>query len=245
MPTLKQIYDMMEAQETPYIRIYNTNKERIFIFENDTVEATKAQMESLMPYISSYGKIIVEAANQKAKNANYATSYKWNCTFDNAVATVGQPQLPINPFQVPAGYVSQDLMQKELQIINLKMDYERQLREKDEQLRAKDKEDPIGMIEKFGPLVLYAMGKNPAEIQQIGQLYKGGAIAGSQTQTGHTLTFSDVKNLPDKEKEDKCQSLADELAKYISIEHMILLQEGLIKKLKQDPKVIETILMYI
>lgn len=246
MPKIEEIYKMMELQDTPNIRIYNMNRERLFIFENDNIEATIHDIKGIVPYILSYGRVLIEAATASVKKGNYTGCFKWNCVFEN-VPTGASMQGPQNPWllKVPEGYISQDIMAKELQLINQRLDFEKQLREKDEHIKGKESEDPIKIIEKFGPLLMYAMGKPMHEIQQVSNLYQGKMIAGPQTQTGNKLSFSDVEKLTEAEKSVKCQQLADELSKYISLEHMILLQEGLIKKLKADPTVINTILMYI
>ena len=248
MPKIEEIYKMMELQNTPCIRILNMNREKLFIFENDNVDTTVQEIKGIVPFILNYGKVIIEAATEKCAKGNYNGCFKWNCVFDNSgVGGMMQgPQNNWNQFKIPDGYVSRELMVKEMQIINMRLDYEKQLREKDEALKGKESEDPIKLVEKFGPVLMYAMGKPLHEIQQVSNLYSGKMIAGPQAQTQEMkLSFSDVQKLTDPEKSVKCQQLADELAKHISIEHMILLQEGLIKKLKADPTFINTILMYI
>lgn len=247
MPTLDQIYVMMEAQKTPYIRVYNMNRERIFTIESDSVESTKQQMDTLLPFIQSYGKVLIEAADEKIKSRNYAKAYMWTCEFSKpAGATIQGPQ---NNWQaIPKEYMHQDIVAAQIKMLELRMEHEKEMRIANEKLKEKETQDPVALIEKFGPVLMYAMGKPLHEIQQIASVYKGSAIAGPAAQTAqatHTLKFSDVQALPDAEKSKKCQDLANELAKHISIEHMILLQEGLIKKLSADPTFINTILLYI
>ncbi len=236
---------MMRAQDTPYIRIYNMQRERIYTFENEDVEATIQQMETLMPYISSYGRIIVEAATDKAKKANYASSFKWNCEFEKpaGAAIAG----PVNPWgAIPPGYISNEVMMAKLEVLTQQMASNRTIDDLNRRLAEKDKEDPMGKIEKLAPALMFLAGKPLNEIQQFASLYKTGSVPGGIAgPPGNTLTFSDVKALPDAEKAAKCQALANELAGYISIEHMIILQSGLIAKLKADPAFINTILSFL
>ena len=246
MPNLKQIYEMMEAQQTPNVRIWNMNREKLFLFENDDVESTKQQMETLLPYISSYGKVIVEAATKVMKVRNWTGAFKWTCQFEPPAG--GVIAGPLNPWTagIPAGYVSNDVMMAKLELIQSEMRHTREMDALKTQMKESSNADPMKQLEKIIPAALYLFGKPMDEVQKIAGLYQTagtGAIAGPPGT--HILTFSDVQKLPDAEKQTKCQELANELAKYVSLEEMIILQSKLIDKLKVDPKFMQTIFLYI
>lgn len=250
MPKLKEIQEMMQAQKTPYIRIYNMHGERQFTFENDNVEATINQMDQFLPYIQSSGKVTVEAATKSIYARKYTGAFKWTLEFDKTATTVSA--VPATGSAIPTGYVHQDMLAKEIQLLNMKMDHEKEMRQRDEQMREKDRQDPLKIIEKLAPVAMYAMGKQPTEIAQLmgiwnnPQVMQSGAIAGPPT---HTLVMKDVESLDDKTKADRLQKGLDELAKFVSREHMILLVEGLRKKLDPanggNPQFITTILSFI
>lgn len=251
MPKLDQIYQMMDAHNTPYIRIFNLNHDKIFVIENEDVAITKQQMETLMPFISSYGKVIVEAADEKLKASNYRFAYKWNLEFDRPVAGVGvgtQISGPVNanPWMMPKEYVHQDVMVAKLSEIQAEMRHNREMDELKRKLEEKDKEDPMKHIEKLAPALLYLFGKPIEEVQKISGLY---ATAGKSAIAGppdmHTLSFSDVEKLSEEEKSKKCQEALDELAKHISKQEMIILCTKLTEKIKVNPKFMETVFLYI
>lgn len=249
MADLKQIYVMMEEQKTPNIRILDTAGFKIFQIESDTVEETRQKMETLLPFIKNYGKVIVEAANESVKKRSYQGAFRWKLEFDTAAgATVQGPANPWTMGAVPPGYVSNEVMAAKLDLIQAQMAHYREL----DALKLKMKDDDpfkhMDKIEKMVPALMYLAGKPLEEIKTFATIYNTsgidapGGIAGPPT---NTLIFSDVEKLTTEQKAARCQELANELAQHISIEHMIILQEKLIAKLKLDPKFINTIFIYI
>ena len=239
----------MREQKTPFIRVYNMAGEKMLTLENvDNVEATITQMESLMPFISSYGKVIIEAADDKIKARSYQKAYKWNLEFTKPVVAGVVHPLGMTIGNIPKEYMHQDIVAAQLKNIEQRMDHEKELRKMQDQIKEKDNSDPMKNIEKIAPAFLYLMGKPLAEVQTFAALYSNpaaipaGGIRGPQA---NTLIFSDVEKLTDEEKKKKCQDLLDELSKYATVEEMIILQSKLITKLKADPKFMQTVFLYI
>ena len=247
-----QIQEMMKAQNTPYIRVFNTNGDRLFVFENcDQVEATISEMEGLLPYISSYGKVIVEAATPSSKSRKYQGSYKWFLEFERPVgATPVQGPAPLPWHTIPKEYMHQDVVAAQLKILEARMDHEREMRQLNDKLREKEKEDPVRIMKEAAPMLLYAMGKPIEEINKVTSFLNTPAgQSGMAGPPSHTLIFKDIEKMSTEEKHKKLQTSLDELARHCSLEHMIMLTDGLSKKLDPakggNPQFITTVLSFI
>lgn len=247
MPKLEQIKELMRSHKTGYVRVYDSQDNRLCCIEPGDVEDAISQLEQQLPYFSTYGRLQVEAANQSIKNRKYQDAFWWNLDQDRAAAA----QETNSVGKIPPGYVHQDLLAKEIAILNLKFEHEKELRKLQDQAKEKENANPINMIKEAAPMILYAMGKKPEEIATVvgylnakpGQMPQ--AIAGPP----NTLVFKDVSSLSTEQKHAKLQAALDELANNCSLEHMIMLVEGLNKKLdpKQggSPEFIATILSFI
>lgn len=249
MPKLADIQEMMKAQKTPYIRVYNMQGERQFIFENEDLDTTLQQMDQFLPYVETNGgKLIIEAATKSIYARKYTGAFKWTLEFDKkSAAPVAGPAVGV------PGYGYAEMIQKEITILKMQFDHEKELRKLQDEVREKDKQDPLKIIEKLAPVAMYAMGKQPAEISQLMSVwnnpgsYGSGAIAGPPGT--HTLVMKDVESLDSAAKSKRLQDGLDNLAEFVSREHMILLVEGLRNKLDPakggNPQFITTILSFI
>jgi len=253
MPKINEIRELIRSHITPYIRIYDSQDNRICTIETGDVESAISQLDQMLPYFSTYGRLKVEAANQSIKNRKYQDAFWWNLDQDRPAAA----QDTGNAIgKIPAGYVHEGTLAKEIAILNLKFEHERELRKLQDEAREKEKSDPVKMIKDNAPMLLYALGKPLEEIAKVtaflntpqGQMPQ--AIAGPPAQPGsHTLVFKDVSSLSTDEKHAKLQGGMDQLAGNCSLEHMIMLVDGLNKKLdpKQggNPEFIATILSFL
>lgn len=238
MPKVTEIQKMMEDQNTSYIRIYDMNGNRIFVIEENNVAAAISKMDTLMPFISSYGKIVIEAATQGIKNQNYKQAFKWNCEFDKAttVGTTGHT----NMWKIPDGFVSNDVMLAKLETIQKEIALNRQIDDLQRQMKEKDKDDPTKMFEKLAGPILYMMGKPVEEIQKLGSLYSTGIAgppaAAAGTAKTHTLTMKDVEGGTLQDKQKKLDELLVEMSKYASVEQMIIIFDAFVKKCRENPE---------
>lgn len=243
---------MMRAQNTPFIRIYDGQDQRLFTFDNSDIDITISQMDQMLPYVNTYGRLKVEAATQSIRNRKWQDAYWWNLELDRPAAAQG---VTVNAPAIPTGYVHQDLLAKEIAILNLKFEHEKELRRLQDEAKEKDRQDPMKIGKELLPALMYISGK---PVEEIGKMYSilnnpgvfaPGAIAGLPAAATHTLKFKDVENMSADDKHKKLQASLNELAKHCSIEHTILLVDGLCKKLDPakggKPENINTILSFL
>jgi len=240
----KDIYRCIEENKAPYIRLYDTNKNLLHVYdENDDVQAAVNHLQAILPMYKGYGRIVVNCATKpQRENSNWRGSYQINLHFEKAPGVPGQIAGPgFTPWNMPPGYVHQDVMMAKLASIEKSIELNRQI---DELKRAAEKhaeQDPAKQVEKFFPYALYAMGKPIDEIQKVTAAIRiGNANLGTRTGTpglpASSLTFKDVEAKPTEEKQKQFEELARSIEKKVCIEQMILLYDAIDK----DPSLVAT-----
>ena len=239
----KDIYRCIEENKAPYIRLYDMNKNLLHIYDdNSDVQSAVNHLQAVLPMFKGYGKIIVNCCNETMKKCNWKGSYYMNLHFANAPAG-GQMAGPLNAWNMPPGYVHQDVMMAKLESIEKSISLNREIDELKRAAKEKDNQDPAKQIEKFFPYALYAMGKPIDEIAKVSQAIRIGnanlGITGAASQLPvNSLTFKDIEAKPSEEKQKQFQDLVDSVSKKVSIEEMIMLYDSIDK----DPSLVQTAL---
>jgi len=237
----KNIYKCIQENNAPYIRLFDMNKTLLHIYDECTdVQTSIAHLEAILPMFKGYGKIIVNCANEKMKANRWTNSYYMTCVFDKAAvaAQIAGPS-GFSPWNMPPGYVHQDVMMAKLAVIEKTIELNRQI---DDLKRAAEKQadqDPMKQIEKLAPWAMYAMGKSTDEIVKVTTAMRIGNsnLAGTlPSLPASSLTFKDVEAKPTEEKTKQFQELADSISKKVCIEQMILLYDAIDK----DPSLVAT-----
>lgn len=238
------IYRCIQEANAPYIRLFDINGSKLYVHESsDNAAQAVAHLQSILPMFKAYNKIKVQCATPAQFKCHYRDAILLICVFDGAPAgAIAGPQF--TPWNMPAGYIHQDVMLAKLDAIEKSMVLNREIDQLKRSAAEKENQDPAKQVEKFFPYALYAMGKPVEEIQKvcsairIGNANLGAAAGATGSPATNTLTFKDVENLTDPEKEKKFQGLADSVAKKVSIEEMITLYDAI----NQDPTLVQTAL---
>lgn len=239
----KDIYMCIEENKAPHVRIYDMNKNCLHIYDESTdVEQTINHLRAMLPMFKGYGRIIVNCANIKMKANNWSKSYYLNLHFEKAPgvpAVVGQQQM--TPWQMPAGYIHNDVMMAKLAQIEASNKHALEMFKMELKMKENVDNDPAKQIEKFFPYALYAMGKPVDEIAKVTQAIRiGNANLGTSAITTPTnsLTFKDLEAKPSEEKQKQFEHLVDSVSKKVSIEEMIMLYS----EIDKDPSLVQTAL---
>jgi len=236
----KDIYRCIEENKSPYIRLYDMNKNLLHIYDdNSDVQSAINHLQAVLPMFKGYGKIVVNCCNENMKRASWKGSYYMNLHFLNTPVG-GQMAGPLNPWQMPAGYVHQDVMMAKLESIEKSIALNREIDELKRAAKEKENQDPMKQIEKIAPWAMYAMGKTPDEIAKVTTMMRIGNAnlsAPSQLPT-NSLTFKDIEAKPSEEKQKQFEDLVDSVSKKVSIEEMIMLYDCIDK----DPSLVQTAL---
>lgn len=254
------IYTMIEGCNTPYLRIFDFNRQKLWVCEDErTAPAAVAKLKNVLPMYAAYKKVIVEGATDKQKLLNYKDCFRWQCEFETT--TVGAVPTPGNPWEwrMPPGFMPESTMSAQLALIAANNEHAIKMMRLELQLKEKDTKDPIAQAEKLAPYIMYMMGKPIDEIKTLAMASAAwnaslanpgaGAIAGPPTNTLKMMSVDELGKLTEDERAKKCQAALDALAQHISKEHMIILCERLEAKLNKtkggNPEFINTVLMYI
>lgn len=241
----KDIYTCIRENKAPFIRLYDMNKHLMHTYdESADVETCINHLTALLPMFKGYGKIVVNCATQAMKSNRWTNSYYMTLHFANAVNGPGQIGHPnYNPWQMPAGFIHQDVMLAKLEKIEASNKHSMEMMRLELKMKEKSDTDPAKQLEKFFPYALYAMGKDPSEIAKVaGAMRMGnanlGANAPATAAPTNSLTFKSIQEQPTEEKVKKFQSLADSIGKKVCIEEMIMLYD----EIDKDPTLVRTAL---
>jgi len=242
----KDIYRCIEENKAPHIRLYDTANNLLHIYDEGTdVQAAINHLQAVLPMFKGYGKIIVNCANESMRAARWAKSYYMNLHFEKTPGTPATIATPgFTPWNMPPGYVHQDVMMAKLASIEKSIALNRQI---DDLKRAAEKhseQDPMKQMEKIAPWAMYALGKPLDEIIKVTSAMRIGnanLVGTMPTLPAGSLTFKDIEAKPTEEKEKQFQTLADSISKKVCIEQMILLYDAINKDPEPD-KLIQTAL---
>lgn len=233
------IVKYIEEMKTPHFRLFDTQGNKLYVYEDGTTAQDAInQLQGCFTMFRGYGKLKVQCATEAQRKRNWKDSLIVTCVFDNAQNISGAQQM--NPWAMPVGYVHGDVMMAKLDLITKENNHRYEMMQKDLQLKERDNQDPMKHIEKLVPVVMLAMGKSMDDITKVATVMKIGNSNAAPALPGATaagsLTFKDVNALPDKEKEEQFQKLADSVATKVSIEEMTLLYQAI----NDDPTLVAT-----
>lgn len=239
MIKVEDILKCVEDNKAPHIRLFDMNKNLLHTYdEYENVDTAVDHLKTVLPIFSGYGKIIVNCATPAMKSRRWTGSYNMVCVFDKAAATQIQgPQF--NAWQMPPGYVSNEVMMAKLETLEKTFALNKQIDQLTREKENISKEDPLKQIERIAPWAMLAMGKDMEQITKVATVMKiGNANISAPAAPTNSLTFSDIEKKPLQEKEKIFQALIDSVSKKVAMESMIELYSAI----DQDPSLVQTAL---
>lgn len=189
MINVTDIPKLLHNNKCTVMRIRDFDGNEIAKFESGTPAALEKDFNDSLPYINGYGRIEIQAGTDSLKAANWRGGYVWKCFTNGTPATTNtKTTQPIGA--IPAGYVSQDIMQQMIDLAVQKASFanEKKMWELEQQVKDKKHEKGLaGVFMRYEPLLMQkflGISVPPANgLNSPGNLNGAPADTATQTQT--------------------------------------------------------------